>query len=294
MTVQIFEAHRGRLVAIAYGMLGSVMDAEDIVQDAYLRWSALDAAAIRSPEAYLTTMVTRLSIDRLRSAQRRREHYVGPWLPDPIVAADEDPADVVATAEHLSMAMMVTLERLNPIERAVFLLRDVFDFDYDEIADVVDKSPANCRQIAARARQRVGDPSRSRPLDDVARGLVETYANAILAGDVDALASILAEDVVLWSDGGGRTRAALHPLAGRERVAKYLVGVARNAPDGVTAQLMRINGELGWLAWDGADPVAAISFEIDEGVVIGLRIVLNPDKLGHLRERRAGPATREG
>jgi len=288
MSEEVFEAHRPRLVGIAYGMLGSVMDAEDVVQDAYLRWAGIDPTTVDSPAAFLTTVTTRLAIDRLRSAQHRREAYVGPWLPEPMVTAADDPAEVVATAERLSMALLVALERLNPVERAVFLLRDVFDYDYPAIADVVDKSPANCRQIASRARERVGDPSRGRPLESEERRLANAYAAAILSRDVAGLARILADDVVLWSDGGGKTRAARHPLAGRDRVAKYLVSVSQQAPDETTAELVAVNGSLGWLATIGGAAMAVITFETAEGLVTGIRVVLNPDKLSHLDSEPVG------
>lgn len=282
MNVDVFEAQRPRLAGIAYGMLGSVMDAEDVVQDAYLRWSDIDTATVDSPAAYLTTVVTRLAIDKLRSAQHRRETYVGPWLPEPMITTSADPADTLAVAERLSMALLVTLERLNPVERAVLLLRDVFDCDYADIADVVDKSPANCRQIASRARERVGDPARSRPLEDEQRRLATAYAAAITSGDVDGLARILADDVVLWSDGGGKARAARHLLAGRDRVANFLVSVSQQAPEGTVADLVEINGSMGWLATAGDLVVATISFDIDDALITGIRVVLNPDKLSHL------------
>ena len=282
MNGDLFEAQRPRLTGIAYGMLGSVMDAEDVVQDAYLRWSRVDPADVESPAAYLTTVTTRLAIDRLRSAQQRRETYVGPWLPEPMVTLDDDPADLVATAERLSMALLVTLERLNPVERAVLLLRDVFDFDYPAIADVVDRSPQNCRQIASRARERVGDPARARPLEQEQRRLATEYAAAIASRDVAGLARILAEDVVLWSDGGGQVRAARHPQAGRDRVASYLVSVSQQAPDDVDVELVTVNGSLGWLASSAGVPLATISFDIADQLITGIRVVLNPDKLSHL------------
>lgn len=282
MSAEVFEAQRSRLTGIAYGMLGSVMDAEDVVQDAYLRWSQVDAASIDAPAAYLTTVTTRLAIDRLRSARHRRETYVGPWLPEPMVTSGDDPADVVATAERMSLALLVAMERLNPVERAVLLLRDVFDLDYAAIADVVDRSPQNCRQIATRARQRVGDPARSRPLAGDDHRLAEAYVAAITNRDVDGLARILADDVVLWSDGGGKARAARHPLAGRDRVASYLVAVSQQAPADAKVQLVRINGSIGWLATVGGIALAAIAFDIADEVITGIRVVLNPDKLAHL------------
>ncbi|MGD2060228.1 MAG: RNA polymerase sigma-70 factor [Acidimicrobiia bacterium] len=281
---EIFERHRNRLMGIAYGMLGSVMDAEDVVQDAYLRWRGVSVAAIDSPEAYLTTITTRLAIDSLRSARNRRETYVGPWLPEPIAASFEpDPADLVAATEAFSMALLVALERLNPIERAVLLLRDVFDLDYAEIADVVDKSPANCRQIASRARDKAGDTSRPvRAAPELERAVIERYLEKVSAGDVDGVASIFAEDVVLWSDGGGKARAARHPLYGAKRVARHLVGVAPQTPPGTEVRMARLNGDPAVIGVLDGRAIGAVAFEIVDDVVVAVRAVLNPDKLSRL------------
>lgn len=283
----LFEAHRPRLVNIAYGMLGSVMEAEDVVQDAYLRWAGVDLQEVDNPPAYLTTMTTRLAIDRLRSARARRETYVGPWLPEPYVSDyEEDPADVVAEAERLSMAMLVAFERLNPTERAVLLLREVFDLDYAEIADVVDKSPVNCRQIAARARQQIGDAKPPpRPSPGAEMRLVGEYLAAIDAGDVGRLASVFADDVVLWSDGGGNARAARHLLYGAERVARHLIGVAPQAPEGMEVRLVRVNGMPGILGLHDGMPIGVLSFDIIDDVVVAVRAILNPDKLEAVRLR---------
>ncbi len=284
MENEIFERHRSRLTGIAYGMLGSVMDAEDVVQDAYLRWRGVSLAAIDSTEAYLTTITTRLAIDHLRSARSRRETYVGPWLPEPIVSSLEpDPADVVADAETLSMHLLVALERLNPVERAVLVLRDVFDLDYSEIADIVDKSPANCRQIASRARDKAGDATRSnRAAVDVERAVLERYLEKVSEGDVEGVASVFAEDVVLWSDGGGKARAARHPLHGAMRVARHLVGVAPQTPPGTEIRLVRLNGDPAVIGVLDGRVIGAVGFEIADDVVIAVRAVLNPDKLSHL------------
>lgn len=281
----LFESHRSRLVNIAYGMLGSVMEAEDIVQDVYLRWAEVDLHEVDNPPAYLTTMTTRLAIDRLRSARVRRETYVGPWLPEPYLSDyEEDPADVVAEAERLSMAMLVAFERLNPTERAVLLLREVFDLDYAEIADVVDKSPVNCRQIAARARQRIGEPqAASRPSPDTEMRLVGEYLAAIDTGDVGRLASVFADDVVLWSDGGGKARAARHLLYGAERVARHLIGVAPQAPEGMEVRLVRVNGMPGILGRHDGKAIGVLSFDIVDDVVVAVRAVLNPEKLESVR-----------
>ena len=281
-----FEANRSRLFGIAYGMLGAVMDAEDVVQDAFVKWSTVDIGRIESPAAYLTTMTTRLSIDRLRSAKHRREIYVGTWLSEPLVTAP-DPEAIVVEAELLSMALLTALERLNPVERAVLLLRDVFDFDYAEISDIVDKSPDNCRQIAVRARQHVGEPARAQPATEAGGLLAMAYANAIAGGDVEGLAQMLADDVVLWADGGGKARAALLPMAGVQRVAKYLVAVNKQVPDGLMVGMARVNGAPGFTAHLGRDAFGVVTFEMADGLITGIRVVLNPDKLGHLKRGAA-------
>lgn len=284
MSVEVFERHRARLQGIAYGMLGSVMEAEDVVQDAYLRWAEIDQQDIESPAAYLTTITTRLAIDRLRSARARRESYIGPWLPEPVIGAfAPDPADVVAEAESLSMAMLSALEPLKPVERAVLLLREVFDLDYTEIADIVDKSPANTRQIATRARGRAGELSRPRRPDlATEQRIISQYVDAVVAGDVDLLSEVFAADVVLWSDGGGKVRAARHPLHGSVRVARHLIGVSPQAPEGTEIRIVRANGDPSLMAFVGDSTIAVVSFEVDGDVVVAVRAVLNPDKLAHL------------
>lgn len=286
MTADYFERNRSRLTGIAYGMLGSVMEAEDMVQEAYLRWRGVDISTIDSPDAYLTTITTRLAIDRLKSAQMRRETYVGPWLPEPMVTSfAPDPADIVVEAESLSMRMLTALEGLTPVERAVLLLRDVFDLDYAEIADVVDKSPANCRQIAKRARDKAGDLHR-RPSARAEREteILSRYLEKVIQGDVDGLADVFADDVVLWSDGGGKARAARHLLHGSTRVARHLVGVTPQTPEGTEVRIVRVNGDPAVLGVLDGEVIAALSFEIDDDLVTTVRAVLNPDKLAHLAE----------
>lgn len=280
MSAEVFEQNRSRLLGIAYGMLGSVMDAEDVVQEAYLRWRGVDAVGIDSPTAYLTTVVTRLAIDRLRSAQMRRETYVGPWVPEPLIGPLEpDPADVIAEAESLSLTMLTALERLNPVERAVLLLREVFDYDYVEIADIVDKSPANCRQIAARARERAGDASRTRTDPAVEMRIVEHYVDAVRSGDAQRLAEVFSQDVVLWSDGGGKARAARHLIYGAERVARHLVGVTRSVADHVDVAVVRANGDIALVGVEDGVTTAVLAFEIRDDQVTAIRAILNPDKL---------------
>jgi RNA polymerase sigma-70 factor (ECF subfamily) len=284
-SAELFEQQRGRLFAIAYGMLGSTADAEDTVQDAYLRWAEVDPGSIDSPAAYLTTVTTRLAIDRLRSARHRRETYVGPWLPEPLITAyGDDPADIVAEAERLSMAVLAALERLKPTERAVLLLREVFDLDYNEIAAIVDKSPANCRQIAVRARDHVGDTRRGAPNDPaVEQRLLSEYMGAMAAGDVEALARAFAEDVVLWSDGGGKARAARHLLNGALRVARHLIGVSTQPPSSMEVTVVRANSEPGFLGEVDGVPIGLVTFDIAGGVIVGIHALLNPDKLERLR-----------
>jgi RNA polymerase sigma-70 factor (ECF subfamily) len=279
--VEQFEAQRGRLQAIAYGMLGSVSDAEDVVQDAFLRWDAADRADVRSPEAFLTTVTTRLALDRLRSAQRRREEYVGPWLPEPLVVDLDDPARVVADAEQLSYALLATLERLNPVERAVFLLRDVFDLDYAEIAAIVERSDANCRQIAHRARERIGRPVRGEaPPRPEEWEVAARFADAIRDGDLEGLKETLAADVVAWTDAGGTGPAALNPIYGADKVARFLLAIVEKSPAAAIAAL--VNGGPGfWVVEEnGRSSVAAL--EIADGAVVGIRAVINPAKLAHL------------
>lgn len=277
--VQVFAQHRARLVALAYGMLGSTMDAEDVVQDVYLRWADVDVATVESPAAYLTTMTTRQSINVLKSARRRREQYVGPWLPEPLVE-DFDPGAAVAEAEQLSLAMLTAFERLNPVERAVLILRDVGDLDYADIADVVDKSPANCRQLAVRARERVGDVRRQRSIDGAEEArILAQYLDAVSADDIDRLARLFAEDVVLSADGGGKVRAARHPLHGATRVARHLVGVRPQTPPGTEVRLVRVNGDPGIMGVVDGVSIAVLAFDITDGLVVGVRAILNPDKL---------------
>lgn len=285
MSATSFEEHRPRLLAVAYGMLGSVVEAEDVVQEAWLRWSTTDQDAIREPGAFLTTVVTRLALDVLGSARRRRERYVGPWLPEPIVTeVGHDPADVVAEAEQLSVALLMALERLNPIERAVFVLRDLFDWDYGDVAAVVDRTATTCRQIARRARDRVGDHTRAttRSLDHE-RSVVEAIMVAASSGDMSTMVELLADDAVAWGDGGGKRPATRKPSFGADAVARVLTAVVVYAARlGVTARLARANGEVAVLAELDGQPYAVMVVEVRDNQVTALRSVVNPDKLTHL------------
>ncbi len=281
-----FERARPRLEAVAYGMLGEVGEAEDVVQDAWLRWQRTDTADVREPEAYLVTVTTRLALDRLRAARTRRETYVGPWLPEPraLEPAAHDPAEVVLEAETLSLALLHAMERLNPVERAVLLLRDVFDLDYDEVSDAVGRTPSTCRQIARRAREHAGEPRTRFPVADrEAARLAEAFAAAVDAGSVQALTALLAEDAVLWSDGGGVVKAARKPVHGAARIANFLATLrTKLAPPGTRIAPMRVNGGPG-IRTDTPDGlVSVVALDVADGRVVALRAVSTPAKLARL------------
>ncbi len=277
-----FDRHRPLLFSIAYRMLGSVMDAEDIVQEAYLRWQGVSGEEIRSPKSYLSAVVTRLSIDRLRREKTRREEYVGSWLPEPLAAEEGSGiADAAVLDETLSMAFLVLLESLTPVERAVFLLREIFDYDYTEIASLVDKSEANCRQIAQRARKSVAARRpRFESSPEQEERLMGSFLEACMTGDMEGLVSLLSEDVTLWSDGGGKTRAALRPIRGADKVARFFSGILRKAPPGLVVRRAPINRRPGFIGYfEDGRPQSVTTFEVAEGTIRAIRIVVNPEKL---------------
>ena len=286
--------YRPLLFSIAYGMTGSVGDAEDIVQDAFLGLTRARRAGttIAAPKAYLTTAVTRLGINHLSSARVRRESYVGVWLPEPVVvqADGSGPAEHAELADSLSMAFLVLLETLSPMERAVFMLREVFEYGYPDVAAITGKSEVNCRQIFARARQRIaaGGPVRDSapPRERRAEGeeLARTFFAAAAGGDMDALIGMLAPDVVLHTDGGGKVRIFGKPLAGRLRVMRLLLGVFRRGRTlGLSLRLARVNGRPGGVRYDPEGRVVSVvELDVADGVVRAIRSVSNPDKLGHL------------
>jgi RNA polymerase sigma factor (sigma-70 family) len=288
------EKYRPLLFSIAYGMTGSVGDAEDIVQDAFLGQTRARQAGttITNPKAYLTTAVTRLGINYLSSARVRRETYVGDWLPEPVVVPTDGtgPAEHAELADSLSMAFLVLLEALSPVERAVFMLREVFGYGYPELAGIIGKTEVNCRQIFARARHRIATGGRSRdstpPPARRAEGeeLARRFFKAAAGGDLDALLGMLAPDVVLYGDGGGKTQAVGTPLAGRRRVSQLLVGLLRQGrPLGVSLRLAWVNGRPGAVMYDGeARVISVLELEVADGVVQAIHSVINPDKLGHL------------
>lgn len=268
------------LLGVAYRMLGVVAEAEDVVQDAYLRWTSGDRAEVQSPRAYLTTMVTRLCIDRLRSGRSKREIYPGPWLPEPMPTEDTDPARGAELADSLSMAFLVLLEELGPVERAAFLLHDVFGYSYPEIASMVGQSEANCRQLVARARHRIGDRRRRFDADaERGRELTRRFIIACGTGDVSGLMSMLADDVVLWSDGGGKARAAPRPVVGPLRVSRWLVNVAKRTPPDATIRVTVLNGQPGVVIEVSGKVTTALVLDIVDDQVSAVRAVTNPEKL---------------
>jgi RNA polymerase sigma-70 factor, ECF subfamily len=288
VTADAFSACRPRLLGIAYGILGELGEAEDVVQDAWLRWDGADREEVRSAEAFLVTVTTRLAVDRLRSARHRRETYVGPWLPEPLVTdadpAAGDPEQLAIEAEQLSLALLGALERCNPVERAVLILRDAFDLDYPEIADAVNRSPANVRQIAVRARRHAGDASRRRPVSaEEEQRLATAFMGAALTGDVDGIRATLAADAILYSDGGGVVTAARKPIYGADKVARFLVGVQRKTayPDDVAYAIVRVNGDFG-VRMDSPSLgfLGIVSVEMADGAIVAVRLFANPERFG--------------
>lgn len=286
MTAQVdeFTRHRPLLFSVAYRMIGLATDAEDLVQETYLRWQAATAAGevVASPKSWLTAVLTRLCIDHLRSARVRREEYVGPWLPEPLITeTGPDPAESVALTESLTLAFLVVLESLTPVERAVFLLHDIFAYDFAEIAGIVGKSEANCRQLARRAREHIAErrPRRQAPPEERER-LTARFLAACQGDDLPALVATLAEDIVLRSDGGGKAHAARRPLHGSDAVGRFFLGIIRKAPPGTTYRVAEVNGQPGIIAQHDGRPVSVVALDIAEGRVRSIAIVANPDKLG--------------
>jgi RNA polymerase sigma-70 factor (ECF subfamily) len=279
-----FAEYRSLLFAIAYRMLGTVMDAEDAVQETFLRWQSASMETIENPRAFLSAITTRLCIDQLRSARQKRETYIGPWLPEPYLTDPQTPMlDTTILAESLSTAFLVLLEQLTPTERAVFLLREVFDYDYAEIAEIVGKTPANCRKMISRARTHL---KKERPRFDTEpeqqRRLVSNFMETVLSGDMDGLLNVLAEDIVVYSDGGGNVVAAQKPVAGREMVARFLFGIARLAPPELEIRLAQVNGLPGAIYLIAGQVSGVFAMDIQDDRIQNIFTVLNPDKLRHL------------
>jgi RNA polymerase sigma-70 factor (ECF subfamily) len=276
-----FVAHRNLLFTVAYEMTGSAADAEDVLQETWLRWAEVDHAEVRDARAYLVRITTRLSLNRLRTVQRQRETYVGPWLPEPLLTTP-DVAEDVELADSVSVAMLHVLETLTPSERAVFVLREVFDVPYDDIAAALDRSAAAVRQIAHRARSHV--EARQPRIDVSLRerdAAVDAFLRAAQSGDLAALVDVLSPDVVLVTDGGGKKRTALRPILGRDKVVRFLGGVAD--PDAV-ATLGEVNGGPALVVTIRGELDSIVTFLVEDGLVTGLYAVRNPEKLRHLAE----------
>jgi len=287
-----FEPYRRRLLGLAYRMLGSMADAEDAVQETYLRWHAADRGHVSDPRAFLMTTTTRICLDVLSSARMRREEYVGPWLPEPVVdTAALAPDTHTELAEDLSVALLLTLDRLSPLERAAFLLHDVFDFSFGEVAATLDRTEAACRQLAARARAHVRAlrpqgatiPAHSAEIDRKHAELLSAFVSATRSGDLDGLTQLLASDVRVMTDVGGKVAAALNVLEGVDQAARFLVGATRKGwRDDFTLRFAPINGLPGIIVDAPEGPVQTAAFEIEDGAIRAVYVVRNPEKLRHL------------
>jgi RNA polymerase sigma-70 factor (ECF subfamily) len=284
----VFEEYRPLLTGLAYRLLGSMWDAEDVVQEAYLRWTRTDRAQVREPRAFLVTVVSRLALDQLRSARVTREAYAGPWLPEPVDSRSVGPLDTAELRDTLSYATLHLMERLTPPERAVFVLREAFELPYDTLAEIVGTTPANCRQLHRRAARRLvegrgGSAARRAPKPSGREHalLVSRFIEAARGGDLAGLTALLSEDVVAWNDGGGKVRAALHPVVGRARVLAFVTGLLeRYSFDDI--RLGEANGEAALrAALDGREQITLFDIR-EDGLVHGVYAVLNPDKLTRL------------
>lgn len=278
----VFDEHRSYLFAVAYRMLGIAEDAEDILQDAWLRFSGARVGDLEYPRAYLVTVVTRLCLDLLRSAHRQREQYIGTWLPEPVPSQEALPEELAERVESASFAFLLLAERLNPVERAILVLHDVFDYSHNEIADIIDRTPAASRQALRRARLKLGPaPAPSLPASEQTSQLVRTFLRAARDGDVDSLVEALAADVVLMSDGGGKAQAISRSLAGRREVQRFFVAISRADPTS-TAVFSELNGQSAVLLSQGGQLTTAFVFDITAEGITAIYAVRNPDKLQRL------------
>ncbi|MFC5219402.1 RNA polymerase sigma-70 factor [Streptomyces coerulescens] len=281
-TAEEFETHRPRLFGLAYRLLGSAEEAEDTVQDAYLRFSGADRDTIEHPSAWLAKVVTNLCLNRLTSARARRERYVGPWLPEPVATSDGalGPLEAAEQRDAVSLAMLVLLERLTPTERAVYVLREAFAYGHREIAEALDLTEANSRQLYRRAVRRVGeDRSRFESTPERQEELVRSFLTAARDGDLSGLEKLLAADVVWSSDGGGKVSAARRPIEGREKVSRFLAGASRTFLAGVDFTLAEVNGSAAVAVWAGDTLMTVMAFDVRDGLIGHVRAVANPDKL---------------
>ena len=286
--MESFEAYRPKLFAIAYRMLGSAMDAEDMVQETYLRYQMLPPEQIRSEQALLMTIVTRLCINQLKSAHQQRESYLGPWLPEPLLTDDHpellDPEEQASEYESISFAFLVLLESLQPVERAVFLLHEVFDYDYGEIAGIIGKSEAACRQLMSRAKKYLAaHRPRFKSSPEHHREMLERFLQASQAGELDGLMQLLSEDVSLWVDAGGKVKgAATQPVRSREAVARFVLGSRRLWPEGLVIEIADVNGQPAVILRAAGRVFLVINIETEAQSIRAIRLIANPDKLTSL------------
>ena len=283
-----FEDLRPELQRLAYRMLGTLSDADDVMQEAFLRWSSADRSKVQSARAYIRSIVTRLCIDQRRAIDVRKETYIGPWLPEPIVDDDSTSGDSIEVAETVSLALMHVLETLTPVERAAYLLRKVFDYDYAEISEILGKSETNCRQLVSRSESHV---LAERPRFDATPADVERISHEFLqacsTGDLDGLVSLLAEDVVVYSDGGGKVVAALRPLEGIDRASRFLLGLFKKAGPTVEIVPVRVNGQAGYAAFDAGKLVTVWTMDIADNRIRRCFLIRNPEKLARVTVRHA-------
>jgi RNA polymerase sigma-70 factor (ECF subfamily) len=279
-----FEEHRPGLARLAYRMLGSLADADDVLQEAYLRWTREDRSAVKSPRSYLYSVLTRLCIDQRRLVEARKESYVGPWLPEPLVEPGlADPAGQLETAESVSLALLVVLESLSPVERAAYLLRRVFDYGYDEVSTILGKSEPSCRQLVSRADAYIRERRpRFEPSPGEAERLTGEFLQACATGDLAGLVRILAADAVLYSDGGGKVLAARVPIRGADRIARFFLGVTRKAPAELEVRHVRVNGRPGVVVLEAGQVADVITLDVADGRITTCFVVRNPDKLARV------------
>jgi RNA polymerase sigma-70 factor (ECF subfamily) len=283
-TDELFEEHRPALARLAYRMLGSLADAEDVLQDAYLRWARDGRQAVQSPRAYLLTIVTRLCIDQRQSIEARKMTYVGPWLPEPVVEpVGLGPGAPLETAESVSMALLLVLESLSPVERAAYLLRRIFDYDYDTIARILDKSEPSCRQLVSRAEQRIHERRPRFDPDPVqAERLTDAFLEACSTGDLNGLVQILASDAIMYSDGGGKAAAALAPIRGAEKIARFFIGIMKKVPSRMEVRRVRVNGQPGLVITVDGQLIQVLTLDVADGRIANCFVVRNPDKLARV------------
>lgn len=281
--LEAYHQHRGLLFSIAYRMLGSVSDAEDILQETFIRWQQTSWDQIQSPRALLVTIVTRLCLNHLQSARVKREEYFGEWLPEPLLTSAIDP-DMSRVDGSISMAFLVLLERLNPVERAVFLLREIFEYEYSEVAGILGQNEANCRQILRRARQRIrkSEP-RFDPSPQQHERLLKEFLDASAKGDMGGLLSLLSNDVVFYSDSGGKVAAVPNRVVGADRVVRLMLGALRKlVPANRVNRLAQVNARLGIVSYLEGKPFSVLTLDVFEGQIRGIYVVSNPDKLAHI------------